>query len=64
MDGQVPDAVTFAEWIDRQSLERQDAVFGPGRAALFRAGKVDLASMVDAAGHLIPLGRLVELAGL
>jgi len=59
LDGQVPDSTTFAEWIARQSAERQDEVFGPGRAALFRAGRIDLDDMVDAAGHTVALKNLV-----
>lgn len=63
MDGQVPDATTFAEWIERQPPERQDLVFGRGRARLFRAGRIDLEDMVDGAGNVIPLAELQEAAG-
>jgi SPP1 gp7 family putative phage head morphogenesis protein len=60
MDGQVPESVTFSEWIERQSVERQDLVFGRGRARLFRSGKLELEQMVDAAGNVIPLADLLS----
>lgn len=60
MDGQVPESTSFREWIDRQSDERQDLVFGRGRARLYRAGRLELEDMVDGAGNVIPLGELVE----
>lgn len=60
MDGQVPEATSFEEWIGRQSAERQDRVFGAGRARLYRAGRIELEDMVDAAGNVIPLADLIE----
>lgn len=38
MDGQVPDSLTYGEWLKTQSTEIQDAALGPGRAQLFRDG--------------------------
>lgn len=61
MDGQVPDSVRFEDWLAGQSVERQNAVLGIGRARLWRAGKLSLADMVDAAGNPISLAELVEL---
>lgn len=58
MDGQVPAKVRFADWISRQSAERQDEAFGPARARLFRAGKIGLEDMADASGHLLTLDEL------
>lgn len=60
MDGQVPESTDFGEWIARQPPDRQDLVFGRGRARLFRAGRLELADMVDGAGNVIPLSELVE----
>jgi len=38
MDGQVPADLTFAQWLKRQSAERQNDVLGETRAKLFREG--------------------------
>jgi SPP1 gp7 family putative phage head morphogenesis protein len=64
MDGQVPEAVKFPDWLERQSVERQNAVLGVGRARLYRAGKLDLEDMVDVAGGIIPLRTLLETVEL
>lgn len=63
MDGQVPESTTFEEWIGEQSPERQDLAFGRGRARLFRAGRIALEDMADAAGNVIPLAELEEAVG-
>jgi SPP1 gp7 family putative phage head morphogenesis protein len=62
MDGQVPDKLTFSEWIEDQDVERQNEVFGVGRARLFREGRIGLEDMVDAAGNTLSLDRLVALS--
>ena len=54
-------ACESASRIGAQSAERQDRVFGRGRAQLFRAGKLELEDMVDAAGNEISLRRLQEM---
>lgn len=61
IDGQVPDAITFRDWIEMQTAERQDEVFGPGRAALFRAGRIGVEDMVDGAGNELSLARIREM---
>lgn len=40
MDGAVPADTTYAEWLKRQSAERQDEILGPARGKLLRSGKV------------------------
>jgi SPP1 gp7 family putative phage head morphogenesis protein len=64
MDGQVPEAVRFEDWLPRQSAARQNAVLGVGRATLYRAGRLDLRDMVDATGSPIPLRALLETVEL
>ena len=62
MDGQVPKAVKWAEWIGSQSADRQDEILGVGVAKLFRAGRIDVGDLVDGAGHAVTLERLAELS--
>jgi len=52
MDGQVPESVTYTEWIKDQDAATQDEVFGPGRARLLRAGKIDPKDLVTKTGKL------------
>lgn len=52
MDGQVPESVTYTEWIQDQDAATQDEVFGPGRARLLRAGKIDPKDLVTKTGKL------------
>lgn len=47
MDGQVPADMTYGEWLRKQSAEVQDEVLGPGKAALFRKGELDVSDLVD-----------------
>jgi hypothetical protein len=58
MDGQVARATTYGEWLARQSDERQDEVLGPGRAELFRAGKLKVEALTDARNNPISLEDL------
>jgi SPP1 gp7 family putative phage head morphogenesis protein len=58
MDGQVPKSTTFGDWIEKQSQERQDAVFGSERAQLFRDGKVKFADLYRENGEFRSLDEL------
>lgn len=51
MDGQVPATMNFAEWFKKQTPERQDAVLGKEKAALYRAGKISLRDLLDQSGR-------------
>lgn len=62
-DGQVSARTRWSSWVERQSPERQDKVFGRGIARLYRAGRVDVADLVDAAGRPLSLERVSELVG-
>jgi SPP1 gp7 family putative phage head morphogenesis protein len=71
MDGQVPDKLTYEEWLATQSEERQIEVLGPTRAKLFREGGLDLKDLYNAQGEEITLdelrkrqARAFETAGL
>lgn len=60
MNGQVPDTLTYKDWLKQQSKEVQDDVLGPGRAAMFRAG-TPLTDMRDRQGNVLTLAQLKEL---
>jgi hypothetical protein len=55
----VPESITAGEWLDAQPADRQDAVLGPGRARLWRAGRIDAGDLATRAGRPV---TLVELA--
>lgn len=52
MDGQVAESVTWSDWVARQSAERQDEVFGPSRAKLYRAGTITAQDLATRTGRL------------
>lgn len=58
MDGQVPEEVTYANWLARQSAARQDEVLGPTRGKLLRAGKLPLERMYGLRGQFLTLDQL------
>lgn len=60
MDGEVPEGLTYFEWLKRQPPHIQDEVLGPARGKLFRAGKLNLDRYVDDTGRRL---TLEELAG-
>lgn len=51
MDGQVPAAMTFEQWLKKQSVERQDTVLGVGKADLWRRGKITFRDLLDQNGR-------------
>ena len=58
MDGQVPESTTYTDWIEGQDAATQDEVFGPGRARLLRAGKIEPKDLVNRTGKLRSLDDL------
>lgn len=58
MDGQVPNDVTYADWIKRQPAARQDDVLGPTRGALLRKGGLSLENMYTNKGAYKTLEQL------
>lgn len=56
--GQVPASTTYEDWLRSQDRAMQDEILGPGRAQLFRDGKVGLRELVTADGRRIPLDAL------
>lgn len=51
MDGQVPAAMTFEQWLKKQSVRRQDTVLGAGKAQLWRDGKITFRDLLDQNGR-------------
>lgn len=51
MDGQVPAAMTFEQWLRKQSTARQDTVLGAGKAQLWRDGKIQFRDLLDQNGR-------------
>lgn len=58
MDGQVAGKSNFEDWIGRQSVVRQDEVFGPQRAQLYRDGQVTFRDLFRANGEYKSLDEL------
>lgn len=58
IDGEVPDDTTFEAWLARQPVERQEAVLGPGRADLWREGKLTFRDLLDGNGREMTLEQL------
>ena len=58
MDGQVPEDVTYQDWLGGRSAEFQDEVLGPTKGALFRRGGVKLDRFVDEGGKPLTIEDL------
>lgn len=60
MDGQVPKATTYGEWLQRQTAARQDEVVGPTRGRLMREGKLPFDALYTNRGEYLTLEKLRE----
>lgn len=60
--GRVPSAMTYEQWLRRQSSSFQDETLGPSRAAIFRQGE-PLSRFVDASGRKLTLDELRRVMG-
>lgn len=58
MDGQVPEDMTFKDFLDKKGKAFQDEVLGKGKAQLWRDGKITLQQLLDQTGNPIPLKEL------
>ena len=59
--GNVPQHVTYQEWLSRQSASFQDEVLGKAKGKLFRLGKLPLDRFVDREGRELTLHQLAQL---
>lgn len=58
MDGQVPEELTFDAWLKSKPKSFQNSLLGPGRADLWRRGKITLSQLVDFRGNPLTLEQL------
>lgn len=58
MDGQVPEDLTYGQWLQKQSAARQDEVVGPTRGALMREGKLPFDALYTDRGVPLTLDQL------
>lgn len=64
MNGQVPEAITYEDWLAAQPEDVQDEVLGTTRADLFRSGKITIDQFVDDKGRQLTLEELARQEGL
>lgn len=60
MDGQVPEATSYGDWLKKQSAARQDDVLGPTRGKLLREGGLTVDDMYSQKGQYLTLDQLKE----
>lgn len=58
MDGQVPNKLTYSDWLGGQSVDRQNKVLGIEKAKLFRDGGLTLDKFVSSSGSVFTLDEL------
>jgi len=66
MDGQVPEGLSFDDWLRRKESEEPGFVadmFGKGKARLWLEGKISVRDMTDQTGRELTLKELIELFG-
>lgn len=56
----VPSSVFYEQWLRSQPVAAQNEILGPGRARLFRSGKITLADLVRGDRSTVPLSELRE----
>ena len=59
--GQIPATTTFESFLDRHDAAYMDNLLGPGRAKLYRDGKITLQQLVDGQGRPLTLKQLTAL---
>lgn len=57
-DGQIPAGTTFDDFLRRKGPAYQNEVLGPGKAELWRDGKITLRDLVSGTGNPLTLGDL------
>ena len=60
MDGQIPQSISYGEWLKGQSAARQDEVLGPTRGKLFRDGGMSIDSFYNDKSKYLTLEQLRE----
>lgn len=60
MDGQIPAATTFEQFLSNKSEAWQDKYLGKGKAQLWRDGKITLSDIVSGTGRELTLDQLAK----
>ncbi|MEH6565569.1 MAG: hypothetical protein V7756_09630 [Halopseudomonas sp.] len=60
MDGQVPESMSYGDWLKNQSAARQDEVLGPTRGKLFREGGLSMDKFYNDKGRYLDLDELKD----
>jgi len=60
MDGQIPAATTFEQFLSNKSEAWQEKYLGKGRAKLWRDGKITLSDMVSGTGRELTIDELAK----
>ena len=60
LDGQIPAATTYSDWLSRQSASRQDQILGPTRGKLMRDGGLTVERFATDKGRWLSLDELRE----
>ena len=63
MDGQVAEDITFDRFLRGKTKTFQNKLLGPGRAQLWRDGKITLTQLVDMRGNPLTLSQLEATVG-
>lgn len=58
MNGQVPDSMTYNEWLSKQDLDVVKEALGEKRALLFKEGKLSVTSFTDRQGRQLTLEQI------
>ena len=60
MNGQVPQDITYQDWLKGQSIDRQDDILGITKGKLFRDGGLTVQNFVDMQGRTLTIAQLKE----
>ena len=63
MDGYVARDLTFDSWLKKKGVRFQNQMLGPGRAELWRSGKITLRDLIDQKGRPLTLAELSAMTG-
>lgn len=64
LDGQVPDKMTYNDWLQTQPISIQNEALGPRRASLFRAGQLNVSDLVNNRGRPLTLAQIASRNGI
>lgn len=61
MDGQVPETLSYDDWLKTKSPEFVKGVLGPTRADMYLSGKLSMSDFVNDDGHELTIDQLKKL---